>query len=304
MGASTVPAPDGTLLAVTDGSLARHRRVLIVRREAAVHWMETGTELSFGEMAKGRRVPISSVEVERALDGGGFLAANLGVSAAVTVHYRGQKFALVAYQGKRDVGDRAHQLVSGYRESGETIEEATLRELGEETLLHDGEAHVPLRINTGEDLFRYDTLSYRFDPMTLQRGQLPPYVLAVDRARRPAFYYHVNSHSAQAVTGFGLLLPDDRPWTLSHCEDGINPATGLLESRTRADGLRLVRLDRHGVVTPDVFTLGRGELNPVGEMVMLSEAFCLAREGVLDFTGVTLAHPAVPESDRAVSGLA
>lgn len=277
--ASDIP---GQVIGERDPSLCRHRRVLVQLRGTEAIWTEVGPEMSFAEMSSGRRVPITAAAVRAELAGNGFLAANLGVSAAITLRHGDESFALVAFQGGRDVGDRAHQLISGYRESGETVMGATARELGEELVLHDGAAHARLWLQGVGPLPGQAALAYGSTVVDLREAHLPAFVRAPSRRRNPGLYFQVSSHSAQIVSGFTLELGRDRDWTLSHVEDSFNPATGRLESRLRVDGVRLVRLGADGQVLPEVYTLWRGHLLPVDGPVSLSEAFCEGEDGIVD----------------------
>ena len=126
------------ILAHKNPGLFRSRRVAIRRNAQGVYEAQiVRPEMDFNTLAGYRKQgPTDPQRLQLALNGEGYLFANLGVSTVLTLKYDGNTYAVAVRRDREDLGDSVAMLVSGYTDLKHlpNPQKAIFEEIAEEVL--------------------------------------------------------------------------------------------------------------------------------------------------------------------------
>jgi len=276
-----------------------NQQVFVWRDEEYVNVQIVGPQNNFptlmGLRKEGKKDTPEGVEhIRKKLNTTGFLAANLGISAILTIDYKGERYVTTVQQHRKDLGDNVAKLISGYVDAKHLAQpvEALVEELCEEIVptTKDGKV-VPIKLN-GHDLPKPYEKSVQYDEkqkleVILEKGYQAP---GTDKKRKvlinghevagnPEIYYQAPSGSAQLIFYCHASLDDLVIDTLNHAEDRLED--GKLNARIHPKGLYLIKM-KDGELTSQVYTFSNGKLEPVDpSKIVLSEPFVKSEDGII-----------------------
>lgn len=237
-----------------------------------LHYTPIGQPLSFAAM-QAQRQPITVADPEHFT----LTVANLGVSVALTLHFRGRQFQLLV----KEAGHNQLKLISGYVPAHELRVPllTVMNEIAEELLLETTNGWLqgcyqgtwlptPYADTLPLDPARHFTLSP-------QRGASRPVMCReLHLLERPRAYIHLPTNSLQLVYYMDLHLPEQlEQISALHVDEHLDKPSGQLISQLdyQQPDLYLAEfIDQEA--TGELYQLLRGELEPrPGHPFSLSE---------------------------------
>jgi|SRR3989344_56454 len=300
------------ILAHKNPGLFRSRRVAIRRNAQGVYEAQiVRPEMDFNTLAGYRKQgPTDPQRLQLALNGEGYLFANLGVSTVLTLKYDGNTYAVAVRRDREDLGDSVAMLVSGYTDLKHlpNPQKAIFEEIAEEVLPLTSDGRV-VRFATAAGQLLPEPFSDQYQNHRIKAvltvpadysapGLVSPITIdGVPLAGHPKLYFQLPTDSAQLVFSYHLNFEgvdldfkgvDLSQVSMHHSEDKFNVEEKKLEVRLHEDGLYLIRLSG-GELTDDVFTMSRGQLSAVHpKLINLSEAFAPKEEGMVPRQNIPL----------------
>jgi len=226
--------------------------------------------LSFRKMAQ-RRIATDRVELP-------FRAANLGISAQITISIAGKKWLLLVGQERQD--GFILKLPSGYVSASQIMspEHTLAQELAEEILLESGDRFLRTTLNSKLLPAAYPSLQYTNSTLDFSFGNTDwfgfessqPYVNQEELPGQPDFYLHQPTSSIQLVYRLTLDNPEIlHTGTLFHAEEQL-ARNGLLNICKNQQIWLMAEDGRQGL-----YQLVEGELQPFRptDSLVFSEVF-------------------------------
>ncbi len=209
--------------------------------------------------------------------------ANVGVSAAATLDWQGEEYAIIVSKSNTT----RSQLISGYTEAEYGSPDGLVRlmgkELSEELIVVGEDGLCPVIWGTSV-LTPYDTrVTYANQGVSVIPNllQYPPHLdnLSVTVNTQSLIgdpVAHIDAHCNCVQLDFALKvhLPDVGGLTLMYAEEGFDPAHKKMKTTVYNEGLMLFKM-KDGNMTKDVFRLVNGELveHQLDPKFRLSEIF-------------------------------
>ena len=221
----------------------------------------------FVELMNLRKQSQNVNELEKALHGEGYIFANIGTSALITLEYKSESYLLTTRVDKSPVSTA--KLLSGYTpaELMKTPESHTMQEMAEEFLpmskgkVIPGSLEEVLKLKTPhsncfvEDESRAleysDDLHYsispgnNFDLPGMKSGKISLIdskgkCLHLSNAK---FHSAADTNSGQLIFKYSLELPDCPDISLHHSEEKLRQGTSFLDTYFHEEGMLLFKLD-------------------------------------------------------------
>lgn len=232
-----------------------------------------GPPLSFAEMQALRRPVEVADPWEFEL-----LAANLGVSLRLDLHWRGRHYLLLIRQQRDDLGDCVLKLVSGYVPAHELRAPllTAITEVAEELLFETPSGWLQGRYQQtwlptpyAETLDYCERPSFQLQPHSCHL--LPVSCAGLPLLERPRAYLHLPSNSLQLVYHLDLILPDQCELRQAlHTDESLDDS-GALTARIDPRQPELYWLD---LDSGALLQMQQGEWQELpSEKLQLSEAF-------------------------------
>lgn len=303
------------VLRFEDPAYHRNMEVLFKIQEGALHALPIGPDMDFRSMI-GKRKPCTIDDVMNGLKSDGFLAANLGISVALTVGLDDENyFAMTGHTFRGDdIGDYTSKLISGYVHMPELwdLDLTGRTEMAQEFFLRTQDEKLVRGAEDGRllpEAYRGDWVEYApclyqiFQPGGFMPDGFSKRKLIV--GGKPlegtyGLYFQGPTNSAQVVVSRHVNLPktydsashkeqslvEKMAMTLDHAEDGPPGESGMLETK-RKRPIVLVKM-KDGDLTEEVYNLKDGKLEEYHDPLTFSEALAPGSpEGFIEAPHIT-----------------
>ncbi len=293
------------ILAYKNPGLFRSKRVVIRKNDQGVYGAQmVEPEMDFNTMTGYRKKgPTDPEKLQLALNGEGYIFANLGVSTVLTMEHEGEKYAVAVRRDREDLGDSVAMLVSGYTDLKHlpNPQSAIFEEIAEEVLPVTSGGSV-IRFETKDNVQLPEPFSNQYPNheikavLTMPAGYSAPGLVGpitmegVELLGNPEIYFQLPTDSAQLVFNYNINFNgiDLKQVSMHHSEDKFNVEEKKLEVRLHEDGLYLIQLS-DGELTDQVFTMSNGKLLSVNpKSINLSEAFAPKEAGMVHRQNIPL----------------
>ncbi|MBU0959655.1 MAG: hypothetical protein KKB31_06940 [Nanoarchaeota archaeon] len=260
------------------------RRKIISRSGKFVKTQEYGLEIDFPTMIS-HRIPIDpEIMAQQLNSSGGFIVANMGVSASIVLKPEGteKEYLLVCICGEQEDKILA-KLISGYNPSNLTPEQALLGEVAEEILVVDEEEKISqgffnaLGLTSSLPSKYFKKFLSGSSNYSITDGGSLDYLRSTDSKivqglERGRILYDACFSSAQII--FPLILKMPLKGSLYHSEDSFNEDSKELEIHLNKKGILLLERNKEKF-TGNTFFLVKGELvpGPRCEKILLHSSF-------------------------------